>query len=317
MKNVALAVLLVLSIALTACAATTATPTAAPTSAPTLAPTAALTADQVIVLGDIDSQPTDQIERWQLLADYLGANLKEFGISAGTVQVAPDMETMGSWLVAGEVDLTFESIYPAMLQVTRFGSSPLLRQWKGGDAEYASIIFTRADSGVQTLADLRGQRLAFEQPSSTTAFFLPTVALIDAGLQPVALQQPDDSFPADAVGYLFSESDTNTIQWVISGKVVAGATSNQDYRDIPAETRQQLRVLYETPPVPRQLVLTRAGMAPQLRERIADLLIALGDQPEGARIREAFEETARFDALPAAAQTEIQRFQELQARLEP
>ncbi|NTW03232.1 MAG: phosphate/phosphite/phosphonate ABC transporter substrate-binding protein, partial [Oscillochloris sp.] len=118
------------------------------------------------------------------------------------------------------------------------------------------------------------------------------------------------------VGYLFSEADTNTIQWVISGKVVAGATSNQDYRDIPEATRQQLRVLYETPPVPRQLVLTRVGMAPELRERIASLLIALSDQPEGSSILEAFEKTARFDTLPSATQTELQRFQELQARLE-
>lgn len=300
--------LVVLVIALAACAA--------PAAAPVPPPTAAPANSRAIVLGDIDSQPTDQIQRWQLLADYLAANLEEFGIRDGYVRVAPDMATMGSWLESGEVDLTFESIYPAMVQITTFGSTPLLRQWKGGDATYSSVIFTRADSGVSTLDELRGQRIAFEQPSSTTAFFLPTFALFDAGLLPIALQAPEAFVAPDRVGYVFSDADSNTIQWVISGKVTAGATSNQDYRDIPEETRQQLKVLYETPMVPRQLVLARTGLEPELRERIASLLIALSSHPDGEAILQAFEGTARFDALPPEVLDELKRFEEMQKQLE-
>lgn len=275
--------------------------------APAVTPTLAGT----IVLGDIDSQPTDQIETWQPLADYLASNLAEFGIGVGSVKVAPDLETMGQWLESGEVDLTFESLYPAMIQITQYDSTPILRQWKGGVAEYSSIIFARADSGVTSLEDMVGHSIAFEQDASTTAYFLPIAALIDAGLAPVELETTDARVARDEVGYIFSGSDASTIQWVISGKVDAGTASNQDFGDIPQETRDELTIVHETPMVPRQLVLARPGMPVALQERIVELLIALENTEAGPAIMQQFEKTARFDALPAEVETELARIQDL------
>ncbi len=272
------------------------------------------TATGTIVLGDIDSQPTDQIETWQPVADYLASNLEEFNIGAGAVRIAPDLETMGEWLESGEVDLTFESVYPAMIQINQFGSEPILRQWKGGDAEYASLIFAGADSELSAIADMEGHTIAFEQASSTTAYFLPMTALIEAGLTPVELDEPGDPVGDGEVGYLFSGSDANTIQWVISGRVDAGATSNQDFRDIPEETRDQLTVVHETRMVPRQLVLARSGLPEPLKERIIELLIDLESTEEGQEIMQGFEETARFDALPDNVEAELARIQDLYER---
>ncbi|NJP06751.1 MAG: phosphate/phosphite/phosphonate ABC transporter substrate-binding protein [Chloroflexaceae bacterium] len=265
----------------------------------------------VIVLGDIDNQPTDQIETWQPIADYLAENMNDLGISTGTVKIAPDLETMGAWLESGEVDLTFESVYPAMIQITRFGSEPILRQWKGGDAEYASLIFASADSDLNTIEDLEGHTLAFEQASSTTAYFLPMTAVIETGLKPVELAEPGAPVAPGEVGYVFSGSDANTIQWVISGKVDAGGTSNQDFRDIPAETREQLTVIHETRMVPRQLVLARKGLPEPVRTRVIELLSNLETQAEGPQMMETFEKTARFDALPEDVETELARIQKL------
>lgn len=284
---------------------------APPVSTDAPAPTEAPEVTGTIVLGDIDSQPTDQIDTWQPLADYLGSHLGESGIGVGAVKVAPDLETMGQWLESGEVDLTFESLYPAMIQITEYGSEPILRQWKGGVAEYSSIIFARTDSEITSLDDLAGHKIACEQSASTTAYFLPIAAVIEAGLKTVELQSTEEPVGKEEVGYIFSGSDASTIQWVISGKADAGGVSSQDFGDIPAETRNQLTIVHETPMVPRQLVLARRGMSAAMKERIAELLSALETTEEGQAIMQKFEKTSRFDALPANTETELAHIQAL------
>jgi phosphonate transport system substrate-binding protein len=283
--------------------------------ASSLTPTEDLLAETVttvpIVLGDIDSQPTEQIETWQPLADYLAADLQDFGIRVGKVKVAPDMETMGEWLQTGEVDLTFESVYPAMVQMTRYGSEPLLLQWKGGDESYSSVIFTHVESGIASLEDMPGHTIAFEQPSSTSAYFLPMISLLEAGIEPVELADNRAPVPDGKVGYLFSRADANTIQWVLSGRVAAGGTSNQDFQDVPAEAREQLTIVHETRDVPRQLVLARAGLSDEMKERIISSFLALNDDPEGAFILEQFEKTKQFDRLSDDVLEELGRIRTL------
>jgi len=46
-----------------------------------------------------------------------------------------------------------------------------LRSWKGGAAEYWSVILTERRSGINSLQDLLGKIIAFEDAGSTSAYF--------------------------------------------------------------------------------------------------------------------------------------------------
>ena len=140
---------------------------------------------QTIVLGDISENPQKKIQRFKPLADYLAINLSELNIEKGHVKIAPNINTMIQWLKSGEVNLYFDSPYPAMLANDRAGAIPILRRWKKGSAEYHSVIFSMKKSGINSLSELKGKMIAFDDRRSTSGYRLPLFELFEAGLNPI------------------------------------------------------------------------------------------------------------------------------------
>jgi phosphonate transport system substrate-binding protein len=251
-----------------------------------------------IVLGDVSDDPVKKIEQFQPLADYLAAHLGEFGIGAGEVTITPTIETMAEKMRSGEIDIYFDSLYPALIVSEKSAAEPILRRWKDGIAEYHTIFFARTDSGIKSLADLQGKMLGLESPESTSGFFLPVVHLLQAGFNPVQKGKETETVAADEIGYVFTDEDENTIQWVASGKVAAGATDSGSFMKISEESQSELIVLSETKNVARHVVLVAVDIDPELRTAIKTLLLNLDDTPEGQEILQTFEETTHFDELP-------------------
>ncbi|MEL7036290.1 MAG: phosphate/phosphite/phosphonate ABC transporter substrate-binding protein [Cyanobacteria bacterium J06592_8] len=282
------------------------TPASDPTtSEPEIDPTLTGT----IVVGDVTSQPAKKIKRFQPLADYLAANLGEFGIGVGEVKVAPDVETMASLLESGEVDVYFDSPFPAMIVSDLSGAEPILRRWKGGDAEYYTVIIAMTDRGFTSLDDLNGYKIAFDDPTSTSGYVLPMVHMMEAGLNMQEKQSTNESVAPDEVGYVFSQDDQNNIQWVISDLVDAAAIDHRSFLKIPPESRKAMTVLAETEKVARHVVMVREGLDPEEVEQIKKILLAMDQSPEGQAVMEKFEETTKFDNFPTDG--DIARMREL------
>ena len=55
---------------------------------------------------------------------------------------------------------------------------------KSGRTYYHSQIITRTDSGIKTIADLKGRTFAFVDPSSTSGHLFPKAGLIKMGIDP-------------------------------------------------------------------------------------------------------------------------------------
>ena len=289
---------------LVGCQPTTESPTISNSSPPVIN-----TATETIVIGDVSSNATIKIERFQPLADHLAANLSEFDIGRGEVKIAPDLETMGAWLKSGEVDVYFDSPYPAMIMVNQSDAQPILRRWKKGHEEYHTVIFTMSDRGINTVEDLQGKMIAFESVFSTTGYVLPLVHLIQANLKPVEKAVANLKVPPDQVGYVFSEEDENVVEWVISGKVDAGATDIHTFEKIPSATRAKMTIIAQTEKLPRNLVLVSSELEPELVEKLKGILLEIDQTPSGSEILDKFEKTVKFDQFPS--QQTIERMQQL------
>ena len=285
-------------------------PQPTPTSTPE-PPTPTSAAEGAITIGEIGDDPSDTIEAFQPLADYVAANLGEFGIGVGEVRVAPDIETMIAWVESGEIDLYFDSVYPALLVSEGSGGVPILRRWKEGIEEYHSVIFALAESDIDTLEDLPGHIVAFDEVYSTSGYMLPLAYMVEAGLNAAELPDTEADVPEDEVGYVFSGDDENAVQWVVSGRVGAAVVDSGVFSEIPEETRDQLTVLVETETLPRHMVIVSPTISADVRDAIHDILIAMDESEEGQAALLAFEETAQFDEFPGGAEVALGRMQEL------
>ncbi len=304
LKRVWIALLLLLLIA---CAG----PTQEDQTVSVASPEASTPAGKAIVLGDISDDPAEVIEGTQPLADYLAARLGEFGITEGHVVVVSNADEMTQRLERGEVDLYCDSVYPATLISDASGAQPILRRWRFGVEAYHSVIFAGAESGVTALADLPGHMIALDNRFSTSGYLLPVVTMLKQDLTLVGKASAEAPLIEDKVGFVFSYDDENTLQWVLSGRVAAGATDDYHYEvAFPPEAREKLVTLAETESVPRQVVVARPDMDPALLDAIKQILTTAHEDEAAQAALEAFQ-TTRFDEFPEGIEAAQARMREM------
>ena len=214
----------------------------------------ALTASaRELVLVSMSETPVKEMQRFQPLANYLAAGLKDQGITGGKVVIVPDIAAAAQVLREGRGDMITASPYPTLAISEMAGTRVVLRRWKNAKVDYHSVFVTRADSPLKSLADLKGRSLAFESPNSTSGYFLPTAVLTAEGyrLRQVSGGQAGG---AEEVAYSFSGAPENTAVWVLHKRVDAAAIGIHDWEDLKPAERAQLRIFHATKTVPRQLV---------------------------------------------------------------
>jgi phosphonate transport system substrate-binding protein len=106
--------------------------------------------------------------------------------------IAPTHARLASLLTERKADFYMESPYPTYLINDVYGAGKLLlRRWKGGMADYHAFIFTRTDGDTKRLEDLNGKIIAFEDPQSTSGYFLPKLFLERKGFTLSRISQID------------------------------------------------------------------------------------------------------------------------------
>ncbi|WP_009546008.1 phosphate/phosphite/phosphonate ABC transporter substrate-binding protein [Crocosphaera subtropica] len=252
----------------------------------------------LVILGEVSDDPTEVFERFQPLANYLTQQFNGEENEIGKVEVAPNMETMARWLKSGKVELYFDSPYPAFLVSEASGSQVILSRWKGGVSSYKSVIITLREQGIKQMDDLRGKKIAFEENFSTSGYMLPYTYLKEQGLILTEKKSDSQSFSEDETTYVFSGSDNNSLQWLVSGRVDAMAMGSVDFQQLPEETRQQFIIIGETQSVPRHVVVISPTLSHNKVMRLKKILLQMNQTDSGQNILEQFEQTTKFAQLP-------------------
>jgi ABC-type phosphate/phosphonate transport system substrate-binding protein len=122
-------------------------------------------------LGSISKSPVTETKKFSPLAIYLARQLQSDGIDEGKVVVAASIPAMASFMQTRQVDLYIDSFFPSLAVSRLSGSKLLLRRWKMGKSEYRSVIFTRKDSAIARLEDLKGKVMRLKNPSVRPVIF--------------------------------------------------------------------------------------------------------------------------------------------------
>lgn len=265
----------------------------------------------ILSIGSISNEPREEAAEWQPFVDYVVSHLKKAGIIQGNFVVTKSMEEMVNSIKKEEVDIYIDSPFPIFYVCKLSGAKPFLRRWKKGVKEYSSVIFVHRDSNINTIEDLRGEIVAFEESFSTSSYFLPKALLKKEGL--ILTEKKDflSSVSAAEVGYVFSNDDENTMVWVLRKKVSAGALSNLKFEQLAKDGISKLKILAESINVPRHVVSHRAGLNTELVAAIEKVLLNMDKDEEGKKVLKIFERTARFDKFDKDAEENLKVVEDL------
>jgi len=242
------------------------------------------------------------------MASYLSIELAGQGISGIDIRIVDTLEEMTELFYNGEVDLVSETAFGA-IELERDGlAEMMLREWKGGVPSYTSVIFVRRDSGIDSLDDLVGRNIAFEERGSTSAYLVPRSLLARAGFNMVELSDARTPPPGNSIGFSFADSGDGggggAVSMVLRGTAAAGAMSNLDWtdaEDFSEADKRNLVIIHVSDPIIRSVMLVRSSLDPAVKARLESVFMRMHETEAGLDTLEQYSKVARFDRMEGDA----------------
>lgn len=259
--------------------------------------------EKFLVFGRVHDDPVRSIRDRQEFVDYMAKKLAPLGITGGRIVVVEKMQVLARALREGKVDLFHDSVVPTMVLSKWAGSVPILRQWKYGEADYDGVILVKKSSGIETLADLKGRVIAFDEPHSTSAHILPRMLLEEKKLKLVQIKSPGAAKP-DVVGYVYG-TDGSSPNLLITGRADAATTSYREFERLKPEVQETLKIIGRTRTVPRQLIAVRKDLDSQIVKTLREVLIAMDKDPEGQGVMKRQQNTTKIDEIPPGSLSQL------------
>jgi len=228
-----------------------------------------------ITLGVITSEnEADRVERYKPVQKYLE---KALGVKI-------------KWRSATDYAGVIEGVKSKKIEVARFGPASYAKCWivtngkveplvgeldKNGDFGYFSVLVVKKDSPYNKIKDLKGKKLAFADPNSTSGHQAPRYFMTEAGID------VDNFFGKTA----FSGSHENSVIALLNGTFDVAATW---YRtpDRSNMTRMegkgmiepnQWKVIWKSPRLPSSPWAVPTYLPADMRKDIQDVLYNMKD----------------------------------------
>ncbi len=189
------------------------------------------------------------------------------------------VEAMG----AGNADIGWLNTFGYILAHEKYGVEVILATVRFGAPYYTGQIIVGADTGIETLADLKGKTMCWVDPLSTSGYVIPRVMLQAEGIDP----------DADFAKTVEAGSHNNVVIAVYNGDCDAGATyvdaRSSVEKDFP-DVKEKVKVIAESPQIPNDTVSVRKDLPPEVVENIKNALLEIAQTEEGkAALEEVYE----------------------------
>ena len=232
-------------------------------------------AQQVLRITTIPEEvATEQVRKFTPLASYLE---KRLGVKVEFTPVS-DYPAAVEALVNKKVDVVWFGGFTYVQAQIRSGGKIVPIAQREEDTRFQSVFIAKTDSGIKTLADMKGKQVSFGSQSSTSGHLMPRSFLLQAKID------PDTDFKRVA----YSGAHDATIASVVSGKVDAAALDITVWRKFVNENKVDTKavdVFYTTPPYFNYNWSVHADMPVDLRNRLQKALLDLDmNTPEGKEI---------------------------------
>lgn len=143
---------------------------------------------------------------------------------------------------------------------------------------YKSQLVAYVDSGIESVADLRGRKIAIASFTSTSGFVWPANLLADYDLD-----------PERDVEWINVGGHDNAITAVFNREADAAFTFKDarslfENESFHGDLMEKVVLVTDTTDIPNDTISVIPRLDPQLKERVRQAFIALADDPEGLEI---------------------------------
>jgi phosphonate transport system substrate-binding protein len=224
-----------------------------------------------IVMSFVPSGDTQEIIA---SGDQLAEMMSEITGLVITAEVGTDFAATREAMGAGKAHIGWLNTFNYVLANEKYGVEVGLVTSRYGSSSYKGQINVRADSGIETLDDLKGKVMCWVDPNSTSGYIIPRIMLQANGIDP----------DADFSQTIEAGSHNNVITQVYNGDCDAGA-SYSDARssieeDVP-DVKEQVAVLAETTDIPNDSVSFIKDLPAETRDQLIDALLEIASTEEG------------------------------------
>ena len=231
--------------------------------------------EKVIKMGFVPLKNSEKlVEDLKPSSDYLSERLgvKVEAFTASTYIGV--VEGLGS----GSVDFGIIPPFSSLLAQKQSNAKPILTsKGKTGKPGYTAELYVRKDSGIKSLQDVKGKKVAFVDPSSSSGYIYPGAMLVNAGL----------NLDKD-ISYQFSGGHDKSLQLLLNKDVDVIATfdgvEDRYAKDFP-QAKTDIQKLATSDMIPGVMVTTSSKMDKELQEKLEK---ALRDIEKDPKMKELF-----------------------------
>jgi phosphonate transport system substrate-binding protein len=244
--------------------------------------TAVFAQDNVLRIGLLGGEnEADRLRDNQCLVDLMKS---ELGFSDVQLFPAADYNGVIQGLLGGTLDYAElgASAYAAIYLQDPEAVEPILTtEQTDGATGYYSIMLARKDSGIETLEDMKGKKLGFADPDSTSGYLIPVVAL------PNDIGMPVEEYFSETG---FGGGHENNVLAVLDGQFDAGVTWGSGVGDfMEGYTSGNIRSMvdkgmldmedvvevWKSPLIPNGPIVLRSSLDQETKDKIETFLKAL------------------------------------------
>jgi phosphonate transport system substrate-binding protein len=229
------------------------------------------TADNPIVMSFVPSGDTQEIIA---SGDTLAKMVSDKTGLTVTANVGTDFAAVREAMGANKAQIGWLNTFNYVLAHEKYGVDVALVTQRFGTTTYKGQIIVRADSGITTLADLKGKVMCWVDPNSTSGYIIPRIMLAANGIDP----DKDFSKTVEA------GSHNNVVTQVYNGDCDAGATfvdaRSSVEKDLP-DVMQKVVVLATTTDIPNDNVSFTKDFPADMRDKIVTALLDIAGTDDG------------------------------------
>jgi phosphonate transport system substrate-binding protein len=240
--------------------------------------------DNPIVMSFVPSGDTQEIIA---SGDTLAKLLTDKTGLAVVANVGTDFAAVREAMGANKAQIGWLNTFNYILAHEKYGIDVALVTVRFGATTYKGQIVVRADSGITTLADLKGKVMCWVDPNSTSGYIIPRIYLKANGID------PDTDFSKQVE----AGSHNNVITQVYNGDCDAGASFVDARSSVEADlpdVMEKVLVLATTGDIPNDGVDFTKDFPADMRTQIVNALLDIAQTDQG---KEALHTLYSIDGL--------------------